>query len=496
MTATQPRPQPRAAIAAQNQPLTTTPQTLPPASLDPEFLDRVALVSFQKLVLASGELIFPCRADFIDDQMVLIRDLVEALGQRPPESVLAHWRDLLQQKTTIGAADSPQARLRVTFHPADVLLGLVGGFQVGIKVLVNDAMAGANSGDEGDGVSRPVFDHHTPSLLAQTLAQGTLRMAALPSLIDQHLKQIRRLLEALGQKITEDEVAGWRGAIAPLLHRLFQQSPNAYLVVRYRVLDPAHGLTSGIALELSGEVTSIEAEYQSWTHTRQGPLFGAHADAKVLDVAAQVGDPAHAPVLDIGAGTGRNSLALAQQGFVVDALELAPALVEQLTQAKDAANLSLNVIEGNILDPQLLLPHQQYKLIFLSEVVASHFRSVDEVRQLFVRLSALLQPGGILLFNTFMAVEGYLPTPAVRELAEAFWSCVFTDSEIHRAMADQSLQLISNESAANYEKTHLPEAAWPPTDWYVSWATGRNLFSTIEQPPVELRWMLWQRLSK
>ena len=490
MTATQPHPQP---IAPQSQSLTTAPQSLPPASLDPDFLDRVALVSFQKLVLASGELLFPCRADLIDDKIALIRDLMQALGQRPPESVLAHWRDLLQQKIAVGAADSPQSRLRVTFHPADVLMGLVGGFQVGIKVLVNDAMGVAHSGDEGDGLSKPVFDHRAPSLLTQTLSQGTLKMAALPSLIDQHLNQIRRLLEALGQRITDDEVEGWRGAIAPLLHQLFQQSPNAYLMVRYRVLDPAHGLPSGIALELSGEVTSIEAEYQSWTHTRQGPLFGAHAAAKVLDVAAQLGDPSLCPILDIGAGTGRNSLALAQRGFVVDALELAPALVEQLTQARDDAKLPLNVVEGNILDPQLVLPHQQYKMIFLSEVVASHFRSVDEVRQLFVRLSDLLQPGGMLLFNAFLAVDRYQPTPAVLELAQTFWSCVFTEAEMHAAMADLPILPVSNQSVADYEKAHLPPKAWPPTDWFLDWATGRNLFPTIGHPPIELRWMIWQR---
>jgi|GEM_PF-1600510 len=472
MNTTQPRLKPSSATSSL---AVDTPTPAP----DTDFLDRVALVSFQKLVLASGELRFPCHPAMLDEQMALIRVVMEALGQRPPAAVLAHWRDLLAEKAI--AAASPQATLRVTFHPAEPLLGLVGGFQVGISAWVDDHPESLDSPPP-----------HS-SLLAQTLAQGTLRMAALPSLIDQHLRQMRRLLEALGQSITAAEVTGWRGAIAPILHQLFQRSPNAYLVVRYRVLDPTHGLPSGIALDIAGEITSVEAEYQAWTQTRTGPLFGSHADAKVLDVAAQLGDPAQAPILDIGAGTGRNSLALAQWGFVVDALELAPALVEQLTQAKEAANLSLNVIEGNILDPRLVLPHQQYKLIFLSEVIASHFRSVEEVRRLFERLSDLLQSGGILLFNAFLAVEGYRPTPAVRELAQAFWSCVFTDAEIRGAMTNLPLQLLLDESVAAYEAAHLPPEAWPPTEWFLGWATGRNLFPTVEQPPIELRWLAWRK---
>ena len=35
---------------------------------------------------------------------------------------------------------------------------------------------------------------------------------------------------------------------------------------------------------------------------------------------------------------------------------------------------------------------------------------------------------------------------------------------------------LSDESAHDFEKAHLPATAWPPTGWYVSWAKGRDVF--------------------
>jgi len=45
-----------------------------------------------------------------------------------------------------------------------------------------------------------------------------------------------------------------------------------------------------------------------------------------------------------------------------------------------------------------------------------------------------------------------------------------------------------------YEQKHLPDSAWPPTPWFVSWASGRDLFPVQETPPLELRWILVKRL--
>ncbi|HEY9878108.1 MAG TPA: methyltransferase domain-containing protein [Leptolyngbyaceae cyanobacterium] len=443
----------------------------------PELLERVALFSSRKLVLARGILTLPCDLTFIDAAVELLHAVMTSLWQQPPQTVLAEWRSLIEEKMIEGTLGDP-TRLLISYHPLEDALGVTGGFQIRIAT-------------ETPETTLPIS--RQSSLAEQTSVWGELKLPALPSLLDCHVAQIGQVLEGLGQTLEVAEVEGWRSAIAPTLDQLFKASPNAYLVVRYETLDRELGLLGGIKLHISGEIASIADEYHVWTKTRQGPLFGSHADAKVLDVATQLSNPAQSPILDIGAGTGRNSLALAQRGFPVDAVELAPALAQQLIQAKTEAGLKLSVIQGDILDPTLALQKNHYRLIFLSEVIASHFRSVEEVRKVCDRICSLLQPGGFLLFNAFLAVEGYQPSLIQQELAQAFWCCILTQAELRTAMADLPLTLLTEESAMVYEEANLPSEAWPPTDWFTGWATGRNLFPTLEQPPLELRWVLFRK---
>lgn len=452
----------------------------------PELLERVALFSSRKLVLARGILTLLCDLALVEETVELLHSVMISLWQQPPQAVLAGWRTLIAEKMVEGQAMGNHTQLLISYHPLEDTLGVTGGFQIRIAT-------------ETPKIARPISEQHpsaeeSPHLAAQTSVWGELKLPALPSLLDHHVAQIGKVLEGLGQTLETAEIEGWRSAIAPTLNQLFKSSPNAYLVVRYESLDRELGLLGGIKLHISGEIASIAEEYHVWTKTRQGPLFGSHADAKVLDIAAQLGDPAHAPILDIGAGTGRNSLALAQQGFPVDAVELAPALARQLIQAKTEMGLNLSVIQGDILDPTLALPTNHYRLIFLSEVIASHFRNVEQVRKVCDRICTLLQPGGLLLFNAFLAVDNYRPSLIQRELAQAFWCCILTQAELHTALTELPLTLLTEESATAYEEANLPTEAWPPTEWFTGWATGRNLFPTVVQPPMNLQWVLYRRI--
>jgi 2-polyprenyl-3-methyl-5-hydroxy-6-metoxy-1,4-benzoquinol methylase len=322
--------------------------------------------------------------------------------------------------------------------------------------------------------------------------RGELVMPCVPSMLEHYMERLNVLFQTLGRPFSEQELVQLRELLQRRLEEGFQASPHSNLVLRY---EPAKPPQTGLACNLSTVVSSVADQYKTWVDNRQPPLFGSHPDAKVMAVAAEIGDdPAKTPILDIGAGTGRNTLPLARAGYLVHAIELTPAFVQQIQTVVNTEGLPVVVTQGNILDPMVRMRPAHYKLAIVAEVI-SHFRDADQVRLLMAKMCDVIRSGGYLLFNTFLAVDGYEPDPAVREMSQIAWSTIFTKAEITSAMEDLPLEIISEEPVFDYEKSHLPEEAWPPTGWFNNWATGRDLFPMADRtPPMELRWILCKRL--
>jgi SAM-dependent methyltransferase len=229
---------------------------------------------------------------------------------------------------------------------------------------------------------------------------------------------------------------------------------------------------------------------------RTPPLFGKHPDAKAVDIAKSLGEPSQVAILDVGAGTGRNSLPLARAGYQVDAVEPAAALVKMFRDSLETEKVSLGLVEGDILDDKLVLPREQYNMVLLSEVVASHFRSVEMIRKLFEVSARLIPAGGLLVFNLFLSDGGYKPDDTARQLSQVLWSALFTRRDLEQAVAGLPFKQESDESAAEYERTHLPEGQYPPTGWYEGWCGGQDVFDLpAERPPMELRWVVFRKMS-
>jgi hypothetical protein len=148
------------------------------------------------------------------------------------------------------------------------------------------------------------------------------------------------------------------------------------------------------------------------------------------------------------------------------------------------------------MDPKIDLPQGHYKLVVLAEVIASHFQQVSEVRALGTRLAEFLAPGGVLLFNAFLCGDGYKPDTLARELSHVFWSNMFTRHEMKTAFDGLGLTPLTDEHAYEYERTHLPKDAWPPTGWFPGWSQGLDLFALPEgRAPMELRWLTYRKTA-
>jgi hypothetical protein len=171
---------------------------------------------------------------------------------------------------------------------------------------------------------------------------------------------------------------------------------------------------------------------------------------------------------------------------------MTPKFAEILTHEANRELLDVRVIVRDVfVDGDDL--RDDYQLIVLSEVLTD-FRSTQQVRSLFELAARCLAPGGRLVFNAFLAQDGYEPEDAAREFCQQVYSSLFTREEISAATAGLPLGLVGDESVYEYEKVHLPEGAWPPTSWYVDWVSGLDAFRTSrEDSPIELRWLVYER---
>jgi SAM-dependent methyltransferase len=319
---------------------------------------------------------------------------------------------------------------------------------------------------------------------------GRIILPSLPSLIDLNMERLEGIFKAINQPFKPEELQQLREAILPTAYKAFQQSCHGKVVIDFTPNDPPE---KGLSCSISALNSSIADHYQEWITYRESPLFGPHPDAKVMAIASQFSEPLNTPILDVGAGTGRNSFPLAKKGYPVDVLEVTPVFVEQLEEMSKTQNIPLNITQGDILDPLIRMRSAYYQLAIASEVVSSHLRNNNEVRLFLAKLCDMVKSGGFILFNAFLAEDTYEPDSKIKELSEVCWSYIMTKKELEEAMEGLPMQLISNESVYEYEKEHLPEEAFPPTSWFIQWAKGKNLFPHLDESLMELRWLLFQR---
>ena len=327
----------------------------------------------------------------------------------------------------------------------------------------------------------------TRRLLRRSVAAGQITLPAVPSMVDEYVTMCDNLFAAMGSRFTAEELAYLRTVVE-------DQSAEAYAASPRSTISISHDVPVGtnLSYHVSAKWQTIGETYHDWIATREPPLFGTQPDARVWALASEAANPRTHWVLDIGAGTGRNALALARRGHPVDVVELTPKFADMIRADAERESLDVLVHQRDIFSSTDDL-RRGYQLIVLSEVVPE-FRRTQELRSLFELAARCLVPGGRLVFNTFLACPGYTPDKAARELAEQMYSSIFTRPEMSTAAAGLPLELAADDSVYEYEKAHLPEGAWPPTGWYAGWVSGLDVFDLErEECPIEMRWLVYRK---
>lgn len=316
---------------------------------------------------------------------------------------------------------------------------------------------------------------------------GEIRIPAVPGLIDEYVAMCDKIFSAVGCRFTPEQLAQLQSVLSRQLADAYGASQRSEIRISF---DAPVGTV--LNYHVAPEWKTIGDVYAQWAATRQPPLFGTEPDARVWALAGEATDPAAFPVLDIGAGTGRNALALARRGHPVDVVELTAKFAEMIGASAAQESLTVRIFQRDVFTGTTDL-RDDYQLILLSEVVPE-FRTTVELRKTFELAAGHLAPGGRLVFNTFLARDGFTPDSAMRELAEQVYSNMFTWDEMNRAVEGLPLRLVADDSVFEYERQHLPSGAWPPTSWYPEWVAGQDLFDLPrEQCPNEMRWLVYQK---
>jgi 2-polyprenyl-3-methyl-5-hydroxy-6-metoxy-1,4-benzoquinol methylase len=110
----------------------------------------------------------------------------------------------------------------------------------------------------------------------------------------------------------------------------------------------------------------------------------------VWALAGETADPSTCRVLDIGAGTGRNALALARRGHPVDAVEMSPKIAHIIRYEAEQESLDVRVIDGDVFaTTEGVRP--DYQLVVAAEVVPD-FRTTQQLRNMFALAARCLAP--------------------------------------------------------------------------------------------------------
>jgi SAM-dependent methyltransferase len=319
------------------------------------------------------------------------------------------------------------------------------------------------------------------------IAEGQITVPAVPGLIDDYVRLCGNICVSLGVPYTDEQSFQLKKVLEAELAKAFKASHRSDIVISFHL-----PFGTGLNFRVKADWRTIDADYERWVGFRPPPLFGTAPDARVLALACEAADPSTHRVLDVGAGTGRNALALARRGHTVDAVEMTPKFADIIRSEAESESLGVRVIQSDVFTAMEDV-HDEYQLMVLSQVVPD-FRTTHELRGMFELAADCLAPGGRLVFNTFLTRPGYTPDNAARELGQQCNTMIFTRDEVASAAAELPLELVADDSAYEYEKAHLPEGAWPPTVWFDGWATGLDVFDVErEDSPIELCWLVYQK---
>jgi ubiquinone/menaquinone biosynthesis C-methylase UbiE len=217
-------------------------------------------------------------------------------------------------------------------------------------------------------------------------------------------------------------------------------------------------------------------------------ITDAEAVAEVVAaVAAEVGGGAGSAVLELGVGTGRLALPIADRGIDVVGVDASEAMLAQLerkvAERGSEALGSVRSVLGDMADPPVADERFAVALVAYNTL----FNLVDDGAQArcLAAVAALLEPGGSLLVEAFV--------PDLDRQASSVEPRTITADRV--VLSVSRADPVRQEALGQY--VDITEQGISLRPWHIRWATPEQLDAMAADAGLELveRWSGWDRTA-
>lgn len=161
----------------------------------------------------------------------------------------------------------------------------------------------------------------------------------------------------------------------------------------------SHFISRSIFVRSIKMVKSFDRVADIYDETRRMP---PDVLAQVVDQVASVVDPADGEILEIGIGTGRIAIPLAERGFRIAGVDISEKMLGHLREKMAAAHVNVSVARGDV----TILPFANTSF---SAVLAVHvFHLLDDMRACVAEVRRVLKQAGCLLFSGEQRTQSYI----------------------------------------------------------------------------------------
>lgn len=216
--------------------------------------------------------------------------------------------------------------------------------------------------------------------------------------------------------------------------------------------------------------------YDDWY---QGISDASACAALVAELADLAGDAGGGPVLELGVGTGRLAVPIAELGLEVVGVDASPAMLDRL--AAKAGSLPIEGLLGDFVAPPV--GERRFAVALVAYNTLFNLTEPGAQARCFARMAALLLPGGSFV------VEAFVPEPRPA-----------TSSVVPRTIAADRVVLSVSRTDPEAQEAlgqhiDITEQGIRLRPWHIRWSTPEQLDEMAGAAGLRLadRWSDWSR---